>query len=195
MSVTWYIIQPLVRLLLHITNPQLVWYHLHRFLLHNDPIQFLLGMFSLQSEYISPYSVSTHFPILLWHFLHVQTHPDADIAADVHINDYQSIHSHIYVYHSAVAWFYTPSDLCGTSGMYHEHIHSNPNWCGEFPWYDTVFVETDSELNGMAGLTLGHLLLLLSMSKPRCYLGFVAQTQYSGKRDKQKVRHKYALLE
>ena len=55
-------------------------------------------MFSLQSEYISPYSVSTHFPILLWHFLYDQTHPDADIAADVHINDYQSIHSHIYVY-------------------------------------------------------------------------------------------------
>ena len=58
-SITWYIIQPLVRLLLRITNPQLVWYHLHRFELCNDPIQFLVGIFSLQSEYISPYSVST----------------------------------------------------------------------------------------------------------------------------------------
>ena len=53
-SITWYIIQPLVRLLLRITNLQLVWYHLH-----NDPIRFLVGMFSLQLEYISPYSIST----------------------------------------------------------------------------------------------------------------------------------------
>ena len=58
-SITWYIIQPLVRLLLCITSPQLVWYYLHRFVLCNNPIQFLLRMFSLQSEYISPYSVST----------------------------------------------------------------------------------------------------------------------------------------
>ena len=58
-SITWYIIQPLVRLLLHITNPQLVWYHLHRYKLCNDLIQFLAVMFSFKSEYISPYSVST----------------------------------------------------------------------------------------------------------------------------------------
>ena len=54
-----YINQPLVRLLLCITNPQLVWYHLHRYELRNDPIQFLIGMFGLLSEYISPYSIST----------------------------------------------------------------------------------------------------------------------------------------
>ena len=63
-SITWYITQPLGRLLLRITNLQLVWYHLHRFELHNDPIQFLLRMFSLQSEYISPYSISTLTPCL-----------------------------------------------------------------------------------------------------------------------------------
>ena len=58
-SITWYINQPLVRLLLHIINPQLVWYHLHRFILCNDPIPFLVRMFSFKLEYISPYSVST----------------------------------------------------------------------------------------------------------------------------------------
>ena len=61
MSITWYINQPLVRLLLHIINPQLVWYHEHRFVLCNDLIQFLVGMFGSKSEYISPYSVSTHW--------------------------------------------------------------------------------------------------------------------------------------
>ena len=58
-SITWYINQPLVRLLLCIINPQSVWYHLHRFVLCNDPIQFLVGIFSFKSEYISPYSIST----------------------------------------------------------------------------------------------------------------------------------------
>ena len=58
-SITWYINQPLVRLLLCIINPQSVWYHLHRFVLCNDLIQFLVGMFSFKSEYISPYSIST----------------------------------------------------------------------------------------------------------------------------------------
>ena len=41
-SVTMYINQPLVRILLC-----------------NDPIQFLVGMFGFKSEYISPYSVPT----------------------------------------------------------------------------------------------------------------------------------------
>ena len=46
--------------------------------------------------------------------------------------------------------------------MYRECIRSNPNWRGELPRYDTVFVETDSELDGMVGLTIAHLLLLFS---------------------------------
>ena len=58
-SITIYINQPLVRVLLHIINPQLVWYHLHRFVLCNDLIEFPVRMFSFKSEYISPYSIST----------------------------------------------------------------------------------------------------------------------------------------
>ena len=58
-SITLYITQPLVRILLCIINLQLVCYHLHRYELCNDLIQFLVGMFSFQSEYILPDSVST----------------------------------------------------------------------------------------------------------------------------------------
>jgi hypothetical protein len=47
--------------------------------------------------------------------------------------------------------------------MYRETIRSNPNWHGKFSRYDTVFVETDSELSGMAGLTIARLLLLFSL--------------------------------
>jgi hypothetical protein len=102
------------------------------------------------------------FPNLLRRFLYDQTHPDVDIDADVPNDDCPNIHTRIYVYHSATARFYAPSDLCGTGGMRRECIRSNPNWRGEFPRYDTVFVETDSERSGMAGLTIARLLLLFS---------------------------------
>jgi hypothetical protein len=46
--------------------------------------------------------------------------------------------------------------------MHHEWIRSNPNWQGEFAQYDTVFIKTDLELEGMAGLAIGRALLLLS---------------------------------
>jgi hypothetical protein len=115
----------------------------------------------------SPEGLAEHlnqprFPNLLRCFLYDQTHPDVDIAANVPIDDCPSIHTRVYVYHSATARFYAPSDLCGTGGMYRECIRSNPDWRSEFARYDTVFVETGSEGSGMAGLTIGRLLLLFS---------------------------------
>jgi hypothetical protein len=102
------------------------------------------------------------FPSLLRRFLYDQTHPDVDMDANVPINNCPSIHSRIYVYHSAIARFYAPSDLCGPGGMCRETIRCNPNWHGKYARYDTIFVETDSELSGMAGLTIARLLLLFS---------------------------------
>ena len=78
-SITWYINQPLVRLLLCIINLQLVWYHLHRLILHNDLIQFLVGMFGFKLEYISPYSIST---VSKWH-----TFPIVDLVLGCSIRD------------------------------------------------------------------------------------------------------------
>ncbi|KAH9977572.1 hypothetical protein BJV74DRAFT_721104, partial [Russula compacta] len=66
------------------------------------------------------------------------------------------------VFHAAVACFYAPSDLCGASGTYHEHIHSNPNWHGEYAHYDTMFVVLDEELSGMPGMAIGCVHLLFS---------------------------------
>jgi hypothetical protein len=80
----------------------------------------------------------------------------------VPIEDCPYFSSRISVYHSAVAWFYAPSDLCGAGGMYQEQIQSNPNWRGEYARYDTMFVETDAALHGMEGMAIGHALLLFS---------------------------------
>ena len=74
------------------------------------------------------------------------------------------MNAHINIYHSAVAHFYAPSDLCGAGGMYHEQIWSNPSWYRGYPQYDTVFVETDAELPGMHGMVIGCVLLFFSFS-------------------------------
>jgi len=62
----------------------------------------------------------------------------------------------ISVYTSTVATFYSPSDLCGTQGMHHEHIHAVPSWrCGP-GCYDCIFVNTDPIKKGMRGLDIAH---------------------------------------
>ena len=84
-------------------------------------------------------------------------HPNSLVSAnDVALNECPQFHGRISVFHSAVARFYAPSDLCGAGGMYRERIHSTPTWRGAAPRYDTVFFETDPELPGMRGMTVGR---------------------------------------
>jgi hypothetical protein len=109
--------------------------HLTSFLLKHfaDVIMCSERHYPHSAEGLAEHLGQPRFPNLLCHFLYEQTHPDVDTAADVPIDDCPSIHSRVYVYHSAVARFYAPSDLCGAGGMYRECIRSNPNWRGEFP--------------------------------------------------------------
>jgi hypothetical protein len=57
----------------------------------------------------------------------------------------------ISVYPSAVATFYSPSDLCGTQGMHRERIRAVSSWRRGPGRYDCVFVNTDSDAAGMCG--------------------------------------------
>lgn len=72
--------------------------------------------------------------------------------------------AHISVFHSAVARFYSPSDTCGAGGMYRERIRSNPNWHRAYGRYDTVFVETDPDLQGMPGMVIARVFLFFSFT-------------------------------
>jgi hypothetical protein len=109
---------------------------------------------------VQPFSMFDPF----WPFL-AGTHPDMDIVSAVPLEECPTIHSCIHIYHPAIVRFYAPSDLCGVGGMHRERIRSNPNWQGKFTQYDTVFIETDSELEGMAGLAIGCALLLFSFKR------------------------------
>ena len=82
---------------------------------------------------------------LLRRFLYEQINPNtAAASADILLDACPSFVGAISVFNSAIARFYAPSNLCGASGMYHEHIHSNPNWRREYARYDMMFVETGS---------------------------------------------------
>lgn len=64
--------------------------------------------------------------------------------------------SKISVYHSAVAHFYAPSDICGTKGMRRERIHAAPSWRKGAPRYDTIFVQTHPDEEGMLGIDVAQ---------------------------------------
>ncbi|KAH9987753.1 hypothetical protein BJV74DRAFT_491980, partial [Russula compacta] len=105
------------------------------------------------------------FPEALRRFLYDYIYPDSNVSsADIDIEQCPNVTSHIHVYHSAVAYFFAPSDLCGTGGMHQERIRSNPNWHGEYARYDTVFIATGSEADPMLGMTIGRVLLFFSFT-------------------------------
>ena len=86
-------------------------------------------------------------------------HPDQPIP--VRLEDLPSFEGEIRVYHSAVATFYAPSDLCGTGGLHRERIRSTPSFHG-YPRRDTVFVVLDDLKDGMEGMEIGRVLLFFS---------------------------------
>ncbi|KIJ63554.1 hypothetical protein HYDPIDRAFT_92089 [Hydnomerulius pinastri MD-312] len=95
-------------------------------------------------------------PELTRRFLYDQLNPVAALSsADVELEQCPRVPGPISVFHSAVAQFYAPSDLCGDGGMRREFIRSCPLWRGEHPRRDTVFITTHSEEEGMHGMVTG----------------------------------------
>ncbi|KAF7972371.1 hypothetical protein HWV62_18074 [Athelia sp. TMB] len=67
------------------------------------------------------------------------------------------------IYPSAQAIFYAPSDLCGTGGMRKELIRAVPSWFNGPARYNTVFVETAPDENGMLALDAARIRLFFSL--------------------------------
>jgi hypothetical protein len=103
---------------------------------------------------------------LVRRFLYKQLNPGADNPSDdIPLHQCPVFTGRIFVYHSAVARFFAPSDLCGAGGMYQERIRSNPNWHGEYVRHDTVFIETGQ--GGMQGMVIGRVRLFFSFTFDR----------------------------
>ncbi|KIK32398.1 hypothetical protein CY34DRAFT_101567, partial [Suillus luteus UH-Slu-Lm8-n1] len=66
------------------------------------------------------------------------------------------------VFNSAATTFYAPSDLSGIGGMQHEHIRACPLWWNEYPRNDCMFINTDSDAEGMRGLEVARVVCFFS---------------------------------
>ena len=70
----------------------------------------------------------------------------------------------IWVFHSAMARYYAPSDMSGAGGMHQQLICSMPSWRHAAPRHDCVFVETDAMLPGMRGLLVAQVFLFFKFT-------------------------------
>ena len=73
-----------------------------------------------------------------------------------------SFEDKITIYPSAVATFYSPSDISGVGGMHSECIRAVKSWRKGAPCYDCIFVETDPDAPGIAGLDIACVHLFFS---------------------------------
>lgn len=68
------------------------------------------------------------------------------------------------VLYLAVATFFAPSNISGSCGMQHKHIHSTPSWQGGGPQCDCAFIVEDEEKAGMSGMAVVHIVLFFSIT-------------------------------
>lgn len=108
------------------------------------------------------------FKLLVRRFIHDQLNPLTSTESDPH-QSLPVFNNTFTVYPSAQAIFYAPSDVCGSGGMRKERIRAVPTWYGGPGRYDTVFVETDADAEGM---------LALDVARVRLFFSFTFRGQY-----------------
>ncbi|KAF8899566.1 hypothetical protein CPB85DRAFT_1565532 [Mucidula mucida] len=101
-------------------------------------------------------------PELTRRFLYEQLHP-GNVIPD-NIDNCPHIDSNVYVHHSAIAYFYAPSDISGIRGMKREHIRSTPSWYG-YPRRDCALVVEDEDKPGFRGMSVVRILLFFSFTQ------------------------------
>ncbi|KAG1904171.1 uncharacterized protein F5891DRAFT_1126616 [Suillus fuscotomentosus] len=100
---------------------------------------------------------------LIRYFLFSQLNPDdARNPKDIPAASLPRHEGKLQVFNSAAATFYAPSDLSGIGGMRREHIRACPLWRNEYPHNDCVFINTDSDAEGMRGLEVARVICFFS---------------------------------
>ncbi|KAJ7613474.1 hypothetical protein FB45DRAFT_1111991 [Roridomyces roridus] len=95
---------------------------------------------------------------LIRRFLFEQLHPDRDAPATM--AECPPFAENVFIYNSARAVFYAPSDVCGIGGMRHERIRAVKSWYSGPSRYDCVFIEHDGDADGFRGLHAARVHLL-----------------------------------
>ncbi|KAG1897368.1 uncharacterized protein F5891DRAFT_1129955 [Suillus fuscotomentosus] len=81
---------------------------------------------------------------------------------DIPTGSYPQNEGKLQVFNSASATFLAPSDPSGVSGMRREHIRACPLWRNEYLHNDCVFINTDSDAQGMQGLEVARIICFFS---------------------------------
>ena len=132
---------------------------------HTDRITILVRKLPKNIYALARMVQQPELPLLTQHFLYTRLHPDSLIPASrIPDDDLPPISGNVYVYTSARAVFYAPSDLSGLGGLCHEWIRLTQSWYGGPPCRDCVFVENTDlpDAPGMEGLLLARVLLFFS---------------------------------
>ncbi|KAG1874100.1 hypothetical protein C8R48DRAFT_745984 [Suillus tomentosus] len=104
-----------------------------------------------------------NFYDLVRQFLHDQRNPDHPLHGhEMDVSLCPDFNGKVYVFSSAVALFYAPSDICGVNGMLRHIIRSTPTWCNGPARHDCVFVEHDPTLQGFKSLYVAEVILFFS---------------------------------
>jgi hypothetical protein len=112
-------------------------------------------------ETLAAYIKQPQFPIAFHKFLFTQHHPQSEMTP-ANLEEHAPFYGKIYLYHSAVAQFYAPSDLCSTGRMHCEYICCNLLWCGEMACCDTVLVSVHDFQYGIYRMLVTCVLLFFS---------------------------------
>ncbi|KAJ7797100.1 hypothetical protein B0H14DRAFT_3549113 [Mycena olivaceomarginata] len=97
---------------------------------------------------------------LIRRFLYDQLYPDAPgPGGRVPLSDCPEFSERVFMYNSARAVFYAPSDVSGVGGMHHERIRATKSWYRGPPRYDCVFIEHDPDAPGFRGLHAARVFL------------------------------------
>ncbi|KIL54650.1 hypothetical protein M378DRAFT_92135 [Amanita muscaria Koide BX008] len=115
-------------------------------------------------------------------FLYEIENPDRDKTIpleNVPIQECPEYTGRIFVYPSAIATYYAPSNLSGTGGMYRERIRSTRSWRNGPERYDCVYVEHDRDIAGFRGLLVAQVQLLFKIKYKRVFYPCALVTWFS----------------
>ncbi|KIL59279.1 hypothetical protein M378DRAFT_14901 [Amanita muscaria Koide BX008] len=91
-------------------------------------------------------------PVLISRFLYSQEHPGNVSIHEIPLDECPKYTGNVYLHPSAVATFFSPSDISGIGGMLRERIRSMRKWRKGPERRDCVFVEHDPHLPGFRGM-------------------------------------------
>jgi hypothetical protein len=100
--------------------------------------------------------------LLIQKFLYTQTNSASLPIQALDSSNLPPFHDKITTYPSAVATFFSPSDISGVGGMRNERICAVKSWRKGPARHDCIFIKTDPDAPGMAGLDIAHVRLFFS---------------------------------